>query len=125
MADTKKVILCPACGNLMIKVFLSEENIDLDFCEECGGMFFDNGEFERVESNKKYADEVMKAAYAKFFTPVDQNIIRKCPVCNVDMRKVKLSDFEIDFCDECGGKFLDNGEFKKIQDIKDIKEFLS
>lgn len=41
------------------------------------------------------------------------------------MRKVKISNVEIDFCDQCGGKFLDNGEFKKILDIQEIKNFLS
>lgn len=125
MADTKQVILCPACGQQMIKVFLPEENIDLDFCDECGGIFFDCGELERLDSNSRYVDEFMKAAHAKFFAPVNQDITRKCPVCNIPMRKVKISDFEIDFCDECGGKFLDNGEVQKIHDIKDIKEFLS
>ena len=45
-----------------------------------------------------------------------------CPVCNKPMKKIYLEDrqFNVDICDDgCGGIFLDNREFKKIDEKKE------
>lgn len=126
MSDTKKLILCPACGEIMAKTYMPDAGLDLDFCDEgCGGIFFDNGELEQFDNPSKNADEILEVSETKFFNPVDTNITRKCPVCDIPMQKAKISDFEIDICPQCNGKFLDNGEFKKIRDLKELKTLLS
>ena len=50
MADNKDVLTCPACGKEMEKVFIESMQKHLDVClNGCGGMFFDNREFEKVD----------------------------------------------------------------------------
>ena len=45
--DTLETIKCPACGKEMEKVFIKSEGINIDICTEgCGGIFFDNREFD-------------------------------------------------------------------------------
>ena len=128
MADTKKVILCPACGSLMAKIYMPEKGLDLDFCNEsCGGIFFDNRELEHFDTPTSNADEILDIAMNTFFNPVNDDIIRTCPSCGTTMEKEYIPEAEItiDICHICGGKFLDNGEFQKIRDLKKITTLLS
>ena len=121
MADTKKVIICPACGELMSKIYMPKENLDLDFCVNgCGGIFFDGKELEQFDEPTDNAVELLELAVSKFYKKVDDSIDRICPACGERMVKNKASDIDpiIDTCLSCGAKFLDNGEFKKIRDYK-------
>ena len=46
--DTIDIIKCPACGKEMEKVFIPSEGINIDICTDgCGGIFFDNREFDK------------------------------------------------------------------------------
>ncbi len=46
--DTLETIKCPACGKEMEKVFIPSEGINIDICTNgCGGIFFDNREFDK------------------------------------------------------------------------------
>lgn len=38
----------------------------------------------------------------------------KCPICNVDLLMSERQGFEIDYCPECRGIWLDRGELDKI-----------
>ena len=128
MADTKRVILCPACGAVMTKIYVPEANIDIDFCiDGCGGIFFDNRELDTVKDLDKTAEEIIELAHSKFYNAVDESLTRYCPVCHVPMRKymVDFSDLEIDTCDSCGGKFLDNQEFQKVCDFDSLTSLWS
>lgn len=54
MADTLKALKCPACGKDMEKVFIPNLGINLDICTDgCGGIYFDNREFERFDEKMK------------------------------------------------------------------------
>ena len=128
MTDTKKVILCPACGNLMSKIYMPEEGLDLDFCNDgCGGIFFDSQELEKFDKPTDNAEEIINIANNTFFNPVNDKIDRICPACGINMVKeyIEKADITIDICNFCGGKFLDNGEFQKIRDLKKITTLLS
>ena len=42
MADSTEILTCPACGEEMTKVFITDKGINLDVCSNnCGGIFFD------------------------------------------------------------------------------------
>jgi len=115
--DSKEVITCPACGEEMVKVFSEEANVCVDICVNgCGGMFFDNRELEKFDEQHENADEILNAVKDKEFKKVEQSETRICPICNIPMVKQgSLTDVEIDICNVCGGKFLDNGELEKIR----------
>ena len=125
MADTKEIINCPACGKEMEKVFIKDANVNIDICTEgCGGMLFDNREFEKFDEKHENADEILNKVAGKEFTPVDENKYRVCPVCRAIMVKMGASqgNIQIDVCNVCGAKFLDHGELEKIRNASD-KEY--
>lgn len=118
MADTKVRITCPACDCEMHKIVDPETNTCIDIClDGCGGIFFDNRELEKFDETPENADEIFKAIEGKSFKPVETDEVRICPICEVSMVKMGsgIEGVEIDVCNVCGGKFLDNGELEKIR----------
>lgn len=121
MVDTIRTITCPACGKELKKCFIEETNITIDIClEGCGGMFFDNRELEKFDEPHENANKIFETIGNKIFEQVDETKIRKCPACNTPMVKLGAANgsIEIDLCNVCGGKFLDNGELKRIRETK-------
>ncbi|MFC1588356.1 zf-TFIIB domain-containing protein [Planctomycetota bacterium] len=43
----------------------------------------------------------------------------KCPRCQADLKEIIYEGVEIDTCASCGGEWLDDGEMKKINDIRE------
>lgn len=130
MADTKKIINCPACDCEMKKIVVPEVNTCIDICiDGCGGIFFDNRELEKFDEPHENADEILKAVEGRTFKSVDTEGVRSCPVCGIQMTKMGAANgnVEIDVCNQCGGKFLDNGELQKIRngapnDVKNLED---
>lgn len=119
MSDNKQTINCPACGKEMVKVFDKEKGINIDIClNGCGGIFFDNRELEKFDEAHESANEILNAIKGKEFAKVDESQIRVCPICNVPMVKMGAGTgaVEIDVCNTCGAKFLDNGELEKVRE---------
>ena len=133
MADTKIIIECPACGKPMKKVFIEDGGINVDICTEgCGGIFFDNRELEKISNNGEKIDVILKEVEGKTFDSINEKEVRICPVCNAGMVKMGagVSNVQIDVCNTCGAKFLDNGELQKIKeatssDAKDVDAIVS
>ncbi len=120
MADTYETIECPACGKRMKKIFVPSAGVNIDICTEgCGGMFFDNREFEKFDEQTENIEEILKEIEGKTFEKVDESEDRFCPACGAKMVKNYSSvkrEISVDECYTCGGKFLDNGELRKIRD---------
>lgn len=116
MADNKDVLTCPACGKEMEKVFIESMQKHLDVClKGCGGMFFDNREFEKVDEQHENVDEILKLVENQTFKSVDDKEIRVCPYCGANMVKSNVFGVLLDTCYTCGGKFLDNHELEQYR----------
>lgn len=119
MADTHQTLRCPACGKEMQKIFVPSEGVNIDICTEgCGGIFFDNREYQMFDEKNENIDDVIKAIENKEFQQVDQSLPRHCPACGAKMVKNFSSikqQVQIDECYACGGKFLDHGELGEIR----------
>ena len=119
MTDSKNILECPACGKIMKKIFIEDAGINIDICSDgCGGIYFENREFEKIESTN--IDDILNEVKDKNFTNTDEREVRLCPRCNVGMVKMGsgIKDVQIDVCNTCGAKFLDNGELQKIREGK-------
>ena len=119
MADNLEKLTCPACGEEMKKIYLSEAGINIDLClNSCGGILFDNREFEKVDELDEKIDTLLDAIKGKTFKKVDTSETRVCPICGTPMVKIgtEISGIEIDYCNSCAAKFLDNGELIKIRE---------
>jgi len=75
---TERQIKCPVCGHLMVKNYTSRnKSVEIDTCYNCGGVFLDNGELqkireeyktekERIEAFNKYAGSIMNDIMGEF-----------------------------------------------------------
>ena len=124
MADNKEELICPACGEIMTKVFVNGSSINVDIClNGCGGVLFDNRELEKCDEQHENASEILEKISGREFKNVDTSLTINCPVCGATMMKMGagVDNVEIDVCALCGAKFLNNGELQNIREgEKDI-----
>ena len=106
---------CPVCKNAMITLEL--EDVEIDHCLDCGGIWLDAGELELL------LDEAEKAGSLIESFNVDTESAeakRKCPICDKKMQKVIVGDSEptllIDKCRRGDGLWFDKGELHDIFD---------
>jgi Zn-finger nucleic acid-binding protein len=107
---------CPACKNP-----LREKNaggMTLDLCYGgCGGIWFDAAELERVSVSAPAAT-TLHTIWQIPSSNVRLGEPRVCPRCPEQVLERKwfsdLKQVEIDQCPECGGIWLDAGEFSRI-----------
>ena len=111
-------MICPACANEMTA--MAAGDITVDVCMGgCGGIWFDMLELRRLDETT----EARGDALAKLVVdaPVKPDSSRKhgCPKCGdvVMMRHFYSPKRKVvvDACPECGGHFLDAGEFARIR----------
>jgi len=107
---------CPACNNFMIVV--EHENIELDYCVNCSGVWFDAGELEllletmQLEGTSLSLDNILTSPEAK-----SAEKKRKCPICGQKMKKATLGhkpEVLIDACPQGDGLWFDSGEVGQL-----------
>jgi Zn-finger nucleic acid-binding protein len=112
-------MICPVCKSAMVIVEYSD--IELDYCTGCKGVWFDSGELEllleaaEVEDYRVFLDEIIDKPEA-----ATGEKKRKCPICNVKMRKACIDDDNqvlIDICRYEHGIWFDNQEVQHLLKI--------
>ena len=107
---------CPACKNVMIVV--EHERIELDYCPDCAGVWFDAGELEllletmQLEESGLSLDSVLTSPGAKSVEKA-----RRCPVCGRKMKKATVGhepEVLIDACPRGDGLWFDSGEVGQL-----------
>lgn len=105
---------CPKCAHDMEKV--TYENVEVDRCKLCKGLWFDVMEHEILKGLKGGEQvDVGDAEVGELFNREDRI---DCPVCKVPM--VRLVDGEqphiwYEGCPVCYGVFFDAGEFRDLK----------
>lgn len=118
MADNLEKLICPACGKEMHKYFDSANGVNIDIClDGCGSLYFDNREFEKYDESHEDMQFILNLIKDKTFVSTDASKERICPACQYPMVKIGtgIENVEIDVCNTCGAKFLDNNELQKIR----------
>jgi len=111
-------IKCPSCQEIMKKI--KKPDITIDRCPKCGGTFLDKGELNTLATGMAGDIEMCSLDVLDDIDKKTKHPIRNCPKssCNNNpMKKIDLlvfSDTIFDYCEKCGGFFLDKGE---IQDM--------
>jgi len=107
---------CPVCGELMIVV--EHEQIELDYCTNCLGVWFDVGELEllletmQLEGASLSLDDIFTSPEAK-----STERKRKCPICGKKMKKATVGhepEVLIDACPRTDGLWFDSGEVGQL-----------
>lgn len=118
-------MICPVCKTNMIIV--EYQDIELDYCTSCKGVWFDAGELELVFKTRHSDDEVetflaemIRAAHAE-----TTEKIKKCPICGKKMDKKDIWETPRTLIDVCGkghGLWFDGGEVIQLAEYMRKKE---
>lgn len=109
-------MICPACRNVMIVV--EHEKIELDYCTNCSGTWFDSGELELMletmglEGGSRPLTDIFASPEAKTTEKK-----RRCPICNQKMKKTitgEKPEVLIDSCPQGDGLWFDGGEVSRL-----------
>lgn len=109
---------CPKCSAELSG--FSSQDLKLARCFKCHGIWFDKNELKKVIDERD-----MDLAWIHFDLWSNKEKFnaakgtKLCPECKKPMAVLKYdnSEVEVDVCTDCGGIWLDSGEFTKIVDF--------
>lgn len=106
-------MLCPKCRIKMDKVDV--QDVEVDRCQICKGIWFDEGESEKLRSPKAAA----KLDTGDPWEGKQLDFINRyqCPRCGGKMTRAvdsKQQHIQFETCNDCHGSFFDAGEFKDL-----------
>jgi hypothetical protein len=99
-------------------IVVEHENIELDYCMDCSGVWFDAGELElllesmELEGSRLSLDSILTSPEAK-----SSEKKRKCPICRQKMKKATVGhepEVLIDACQRGDGLWFDKGEVGQL-----------
>ncbi|KPK23388.1 MAG: hypothetical protein AMJ70_03600 [Dehalococcoidia bacterium SG8_51_3] len=109
-------MICPVCNSAMIVI--EYHNIEVDYCTDCNGVWFDSGELElmlktyQMEGIELFLESIINSPD----TPSDEKQ-RKCTICGRKMKKKAFGTqpkILIDVCGEGHGLWFDRGEIARL-----------
>lgn len=109
-------MICPTCKHTLVAV--EYHNIELDYCNNCKGVWFDSGELELLlksqglEEPKAFFDGIPNSQEA-----ASSEKKRLCPICGRRMKKTAIGGqpaILIDVCRDRHGLWFDGGEVAQL-----------
>ena len=103
---------CVVCKEPMIVLELDE--VEIDHCLECGGIWLDFGELEQLLDDANAMEKMLKQSSAD---QRNKQGDRKCPICGKRMEIVTVGsekNIRIDRCPRSHGLWFDKGELSDI-----------
>ena len=104
-------------------ITLELEDVEIDHCLDCGGIWLDAGELELLLDEPDKAKSLLDS-----FSVVSKcaEEKRKCPICDKKMQKIIVGDSKpallIDKCRKGDGLWFDKGELHEIFDRAQLDE---
>jgi Zn-finger nucleic acid-binding protein len=137
MAKKVKRLRCPVCADQdMQKISPSAETeLMLDYCDKCGGMWFESGEVRQLRfcppevlssliSMKKQLYAVECDACGSLMTrnagecPACGKVnVISCPRCKTELERVQAEGFTLDVCQSCRGVWFDNIDLSAVWNL--------
>lgn len=115
-------MICPNCKHDMIAI--EYNNIELDHCINCKGVWFDSGELELfIESvNMEKPESLIKNIINLPEMKAPPHKRRKCPICGQGMTETAMGEPElhVDVCQQGDGIWFDGGEVHQL--IRQLKQ---
>jgi len=113
-------MVCPVCKKPMLVLELQQ--IEIDYCQECEGIWLDAGELELLLDDTAESNKLM----ASFSIDDDNSEKRyRCPVCSKKMNKVFVGNDKkvlIDKCRKNHGLWFDKGELHEVVKLCNLDE---
>ncbi len=103
-------MICPNCKNTPLFI-LEFKDIELDFCPECLGIWFDSEELQWILQGNFIEKEKFEEQHSSSEQP------KKCPRCRKNMKKVVSKDIKTvlyDICPAGHGIWFDREEIENL-----------
>lgn len=104
---------CPKCGKNTLDPFGEVEGVHVDFCGECKGVWFDEGELAFYTEMPVDIPNLQAAMQA------GRDSGSECPKCPgthlVEVHYIPGEHPLLDLCPNCKGVFVDRGELPQIE----------
>lgn len=109
---------CPVCNDPMLILELNQ--VEIDSCFNCGGIWLDKGELEILIENEVERKKLLDSF--KLHNKVKEKKL-KCPACRKKMLKVETGNTNtiIDKCPNEHGIWFDKGELEKVLHSASLK----
>ena len=109
-------MICPTCKSAMIVVEYNQ--IELDYCTACRGVWFDSGELELLLRSMSLEDtHQLLGSIINSPEAASAEKKRRCPVCSQKMKKATIGKepgILIDVCRREDGLWFDGGEVSHL-----------
>jgi len=96
-------------------------NTTIDFCDTCGGCFFDKGEIESL-MKKDVTESQCNTNNIKMFTGRKCEVLPKCPRCDGKVEKkektIDAKTYRIFVCSDCGGIWLEHETYSALKSVR-------
>ncbi len=104
-------------------ITLELEDVEIDYCTDCGGIWLDAGELELLLGEPGRARHLLDSFKADRGSTEH---VRKCPICDKKMRRIVVGSAApallIDKCRRGDGLWFDKGELHEIFDRAELDE---
>ena len=104
-------------------ITLELEDVEIDYCTDCGGIWLDAGELEQLLNEPDKAKSLLGSFR---IDSASGEKIRKCPICGKKMQKIVIGSSKpvllIDKCRKGDGLWFDKGELQDIFDRAELDE---
>lgn len=104
---------CPICEDQKL-IKRNFEGTDVDICKNCGGLWLDKGELNKIAHPIQGDIEFCSHEHTEEKNPTPLS----CPNCEgAKLQKAKFIEFtniSLDHCQKCDGLWLDKGELDAI-----------
>lgn len=99
-------------------IVVEYHDIELDYCNECHGVWFDSGELELlVRTMDMKGEQVLLPKLLNAHPANTSEKIHKCPICNRKMMKTTVGgqpEIIVDLCKREDGIWFDGGELTQL-----------
>ncbi|HDP26357.1 MAG TPA: hypothetical protein ENN34_13075 [Deltaproteobacteria bacterium] len=105
---------CPTCSRALVTLEFDE--LEVDYCTQCGGVWLDSGELEYLLSNGSDPD----THPTPFIPSLSSEKKKRCPVCRVMMEKIAAGQADSIILDQCKlhGIWFDRGELIRLMALE-------
>lgn len=110
--EKKRGLPCPACLKAMHTTPLDQ--LALDHCFDCGGLWLDKGETESTLRRPELPYSLLNPPARNLKSVVLAQGERICCHCELSLSVVNIEGIQVEGCGQCGGLWLEKGKLGEL-----------